>query len=422
MSPSPQNASGASRRFAQALLAPAIAFAVLYSAAWARGQKPAPATPGQKAKPAPRPMRPEDLTLARARWRVLGARPLGMYYYTGDSRALDSLRNNAVEMTLLAPQCFSLDADGIVRGQVPPPVTEIARRANLPLMPLVVNPGFDRGIARAVLRNPKAQERVIAYLAYLAHRDNYLGWQLDLEFLDPADKDLYSRFVARVAARLHQDRRLLSVAVVPRFSDVYPGTDPTGEFHTSEWGAPFDYRALGRVADFLTVMTYDHHHGDGPPGPIAGHDWVRAALEYALARVPRAKLLLGIPFYGREWIQNGKATTTRSLAFKDASDLLQQRQIEPQWDTRWQTPWFQFRDAAGLHTAWFEDRRSLEEKLKLMRQFQLRGFAAWRLGVEDPQFWELAEALREKPPRAHPATQGKRKERATPGSSSSRSQ
>jgi spore germination protein YaaH len=230
----------------------------------------------------------------------------------------------------------------------------------------------------------------VTYLAYLAKRDNFVGWQLDLEYIDPEDKSYYTQFVQRAAARLHRDGRLLSIAVVPRFSDVYPDTDPSREFHSGEWGAPYDFRPLGRVVDFMTLMTYDHHSSNTPPGPVAGYDWVKAALEYATSRVPRQKILLGIPFYGREWIQSGDVTSARTLAFAEAENRLEQLSIERLWHERWRTPWFQYSSDSGLHTGWYEDSMSLEAKLELMQKYHLRGFAAWRLGFEDPKFWTLA--------------------------------
>jgi spore germination protein YaaH len=347
----------------------------------------------------PKPAGPADQKRVTSsnpdRRRVLSAHPLGMYYYYDDSLGLESLSAHAAEMTLLGPQCFFVDADGTVRGGVSPQVAEIARRAGLPLMPLVVNPGFGRPGASKMLRSAKLRERAVTYLAYLAKRDNYAGFQLDLEYIDPADKALYTRFVERAAARLHARGRLLSVAVVPRFSDTYPDRSLTREFHTGEWGAPYDYRALGRIADFITLMTYDHHGSATPPGPVAGYEWQKAALDYAVMRIPRAKLLLGIPFYGREWVETPQGTTSSSLAFKDVKPLLERPDAKPRWDERWRTTWLQFREGATQHTAWFDDQRSLREKLQLMKLYHLRGFAAWRLGVEDPQFWPMAAEFKQ---------------------------
>lgn len=347
---------------------------------------------GQASRPVRKLAEKSDTARRAARQRVLGARPLRMYYYLDDSRGLKSLNEHAAEITLLGPQCFWADAEGFVHGTLPAQLAESARRTRLPIMPLLINPGFDRLTASAMLRNPKAQERAVTYLAYLAKRDNYVGWQLNLERIDPADKHLYTRFVRRVAARLHRDGRLLSVAVVPRFSDQYPDNGPA-EFRTGEWGAPYDFPALGQVVDFLVLMTYDQHTNATPPGPVAGHAWMREALDYAVTRVPRGKLLLGIPFYGREWVETAAGTLSRAMTYDDLSPLLARPGVEVQWDERWRTPWVQCREGQQVRTVWFDDIRSFREKIQLVRQYRLRGFAAWRLGTEDPQFWSVAAAV-----------------------------
>jgi spore germination protein YaaH len=312
-----------------------------------------------------------------------------MYYSTEDTSGLASVEKNAALITLLGPQCFAVDSEGIVRGGVSATLAELARRLKLPVMPLVVNPGFDRSIATALLRDPRKQERAASYLAYLASRENFSGWQLDLEYIDPADKARYSAFVRRVAAKLHRDGRLLSLAVTPRFSDQYPDTRDA-EFRTGEWGAPFDLRALGQSVDFIVLMTYDHHGTTTPPGPVAGYEWARAAIEYAARRVPSQKLVMGIPFYSREWVETANGVLSRSLNFSSLQTLLGRPETQLQWDERWRAPWLQFRDGTEVHTVWFDDRRSYKEKLELVHRYRLRGFAAWRLGTEDPQFWDVA--------------------------------
>jgi spore germination protein YaaH len=339
--------------------------------------------------------------LKAARKRVLGARPLALYYCTADPHGLGSLKARAAEMTVLAPQSFKVDPDGVVRGEIPADLLEAARAANLPVMPLVVNGGFDRSTASALLRSRKNQERAATFMAYLAKRDNYVGWQLDLENIDPADKALYAQFVRRVATKLHASGRLISIAVVPRFSDRYPDKR-TAEFRTGQWGAPFDFRAIGQVVNFVVLMTYDHHTTGTRPGPVAGYAWLKEALDYAVRRVPRWKLVLGIPFYGREWVETAHGTLSRSLPFRDLQPLLERPGVEIQWDERWRAPWFQFRVGPELHTVWFDNRRSFKEKLDLVRQYRLRGFAAWRLGSEDPEFWTVAAEMFKQPRTAAP--------------------
>jgi spore germination protein YaaH len=341
----------------------------------------------RRAVPADTEKTAAEAALARARARVLKAYPLAMFYYSNDSLGLESLQAHSRAMTVLAPQCYTLDRKGALHGQLPAGILEVTRRTGLPLMPLVTNNGFDRASAHALLHNAPAQARAVTNLAQLAEREQYVGWQLDFEGFAPADKLAYTRFVARVAARLHHDRRLLSVAVAPRFSDTFPETSPQG-FHTGEWGAAFDYRGLGRVGDFLVLMAYDQHTPTTPPGPVASYEWTKAALDYAVHRVPPFKILLGVPFYGREWDETLGATTSHSLAYKDLKPFLEDLASDRHWDDLARASWFQLREGDVLRTAWFDDAHSLREKLALALLYHLRGYAAWRLGVEDPKFWQ----------------------------------
>ena len=38
---------------------------------------------------------------------------------------------------------------------------------------------------------------------------------------------------------------------------------------------------------------------------------------------------------------------------------------------------------------WMEEERSIEEKLKLMKQYELAGAASWKLGFERPGIWDI---------------------------------
>jgi spore germination protein YaaH len=369
---------------------------------------------GRARKIASKPGRAANRSTTATHRISLSARPLGMYYYSDDSHGAASLHAHLSRIKLLAPQCFSIDGEGTVRGSIPAPVLDAARRQGIPIMPLLYNRGFDRASVTAMLQSASARSRAIAYMAYLGRVNNLAGFQIDLENADPAAGSLLTSFVEAAAARMHRDGRLLSVAVVPRLSDAPfvsgPATarepaasDSSNEsrvvpagMHTSEWAAPFDYRALSRAADFLVVMAYDHFNRNTRPGPIADHAWVKKVLDYAVARVPRSKLLLGLPLYGREWTESEQGISARTLSFKDVEGLTGTHKVRPRWDPAWRAPGFQFRDASGLHTVWFEDTRSLTDKFNLVREYNLRGFAAWRLGDDSPAFWGLVARARPK--------------------------
>ncbi len=321
-----------------------------------------------------------------------------MFYYSGDAAGLESLQAHWRQIDVLAPQCYWIEPEGFVHGDLPARLQSFPELARVPLMPLLFDRDFDRETLTSFLHSPRAQMRAIESSALLARRDRALGIQVDLETINPEDRVLFSRFILHLAERLHRDGRLLSVAVVPRFEGA-GAAEPRG-------AQAFDYRALGQAADFLTVMTYDQSTRNGPPGPVAGYEWVERAVDYAVRHVARSKIVLGIPLYGRDWEED--AGESRSLTADDVDALLARPGVEKIWSERWRAPWIRYFQEGAEHTAWFEDRRSWEEKLRLVREYHLRGFAAWRLGAEGPEFWSLLkpatprrapEGLQERPAR-----------------------
>jgi spore germination protein len=334
--------------------------------------------------------RNERLAVKAMRDRVMAARPLAMYYTTGGTFGLDSVLQHASDMTILAPQCYWLDQNGNVQGSIPASTLDAARQTKLPVMALLYNQDFDRGIASTLLHDRPLQKRVIKYLAAVAQREDLLGFQLDLENIDPADINLYTRFVHDAAKEFHHDGRLLSVAVVPRFLNSVPG----------QWAAAYDYSGLGHAADFLTLMAYDNSGRLGRPGPIAGYDWVKNALEYARRRVPTDKLLLGIALYGREWADDGHSLQAHTMPYPQTRALLNRLSLTPRWDEKHRSPWFEYQASGTVRSVWYENARSIQEKLKLLERYRLRGFAAWRLGMEDPRIWPMVTAMRESQPQS----------------------
>lgn len=331
---------------------------------------------------------------AALRLRISRKRPLRLYYYVDDAQGFASLQEHAREIDVLAPQSFWIDPQGSVRGALPARIEPIIRRSGLPVMPLVFNREFNRATVQTVLRSAAARRRAMIDIARLARLDSVVGVQIDFENIDPADRERYSSFVRQLAATLHREGKLLSVALVPRFSSFPSGAHSS--VHASKtaqgaWAAAFDYRALGRAADFVTVMAYDHSGREDPPGPIAGLNWVNRALAYATSQIPSCKILLGIPLYGREWINAAGKYDTRSVTFSDVHRILTQYGIEPLWDAQWQEPWFRYRAAGTLRTIYYENRRSLRGELELISRYHLRGYAAWRMGDEDPAFWTVSK-------------------------------
>ena len=126
---------------------------------------------------------------------------------------------------------------------------------------------------------------------------------------------------------------------------------------------------------------------------------MRNALDYAISRVSPNKLLLGVALYGREWTNNGRRTEAHTMPYPETRSLLNRLSLTPQWDEKQRSPWFKYRTGGTIRSVWYENARSVEEKLRLLERYRLRGFAAWRLGMEDPHIWSMVPAMQENQPR-----------------------
>ena len=154
----------------------------------------------------------------------------------------------------------------------------------------------------------------------------------------------------------------------------------------------YDYQAIGRLADQFILMAYDQHHRLGPPGPIAGYNWVATALEETLSLVPAPKVWLGLPLYHRDWGEAGSSTGSHA----EALSHLEQGGGEMQWDELAREAWFSTTRDGAVQTTWLENSRSIAEEIGLAKRYHLGGVAAWRLGQEDPEVWDVLEQYRTK--------------------------
>ena len=70
--------------------------------------------------------------------------------------------------------------------------------------------------------------------------------------------------------------------------------------------------------------------------------------------------------------------------------MAQSQQANILWDDSSQAPYFQYRDTGNRgHEVWFENAFSLGNKLDLVDEYDLKGIAIWRLGMEDPGVWDV---------------------------------
>lgn len=321
-----------------------------------------------------------------------------LFYYVDNEAAYNSLVKHIDQISILGPQVYSVDSAGIVWGSVDPRVVALTKAHGVKLMPLVVNENFNQPELHRLLSDTVARNRATRTLADICRANGYWGIQFDVEDIAIQDRDRFTEWFADAARALHGVHCTLSIAIVPRFSDHADVTTYDRFLHDS-WRGGYDFAALGRLADFVSLMTYSQHTRRTPPGPVAGVPWMREAMDHALQYIPASKISLGIPTYGQYWYAEGDAGTSdrarvtgHSVNWSWGAGLAARNGATMQWDDQAQVPYAHFSNGGTYEWVFLENARSFEAKLALARQTKARGFSVWVLGLEDERIWDQLPA------------------------------
>ena len=324
------------------------------------------------------------LTVPSTLTQVEPGRMVQMYYVnTDDGHA--SLFAHLKQIDVLSPAWYDANADGTITGYARRDVIDAAHANGIAIIPLVVNKDVDPDVAHAILADPARRAALANNLVNEAKTYGYAGFQLDFEQIPWTDRDLLTALVQDCAAAFHTAGLNLSIAVIPRL----PGDDAASGtlldyFH--QWSGAYDFAALAKAADFLSFMTYDEHNGVTPPGPVSGTPWMRRALEFSMQGVPAEKATVGLPTYYHDWTGIGRLT---SSSYADAMILAQRYGASPVLDASEEELHFGYVAYGVHHELWIQSTDTLRRKLPLMYEYGLKGISVWRLGFEDPSFWNL---------------------------------
>ena len=114
---------------------------------------------------------------------------------------------------------------------------------------------------------------------------------------------------------------------------------------------------------------------------VAPINKVREVVEYALTRIPKEKINLGIPNYGYDWslpyVRGTTAATT--IGNIEAVTIAANNGAVIQFDETAQSPYFTYEKDGIEHEVWFEDARSMQAKFNLVQEYDLHGMGYWQI-------------------------------------------
>ena len=301
------------------------------------------------------------------------------FYVSWDAESRASLAQHVNSLDVVAPQWFTMkDAAGDIDiTDDPQAVAVISAAAHPPaVLPVVHNytqGSFNAGIAEALLRNPAAQDRLIATLVAQAQKKDYSGYVLDIENIPANALPRYPAFIAKVKA-----------ALAPLGREVWV----TAPFDDDDW----PLKAMQDASDTLMLMAYDQHWQTGQPGPTAGEDWFEKYLDSRLSKLDPDRLIMALGSYGYDWAQQGKAFKDAAdpVTFHEAIQTANDSGVDIVMDDDALNPHYGYIDDEGLkHQVWFLDATTVFNQIKVTDPWRPRGYALWRLGSEDPGVWSL---------------------------------
>ncbi|WP_227793272.1 S-layer homology domain-containing protein [Paenibacillus guangzhouensis] len=308
-------------------------------------------------------------------------------YFGKPDQYLQAVNQTKGSLDMVSPSYFDLNDNGSLQltDAVDPKFVEEMHKQGMKVVPFLSN-HWDRKLGIAALNN---REALTKQIAAAIEKYNLDGVNVDIENVTEKQRDDYTALVKMLRAAIPANKEV-SVAVA---------ANPDG--WNTGWHGSYDYAALGKVSDYLMLMTYDESYEGGEPGPVASLPFVKKSIEYALKHVPSDKIVMGIPFYGRYWKSDG---SIQGLGIQNTvvNSLIEKYNGKVVFDAASQSPKATFtipasdpgasvhgkRITAGTYTVWYENEQSIKAKLGLVQKYNLKGAGNWSLNEESGNTWD----------------------------------
>jgi spore germination protein YaaH len=243
----------------------------------------------------------------------------------------------------------------------------------------------------AIVRNPDAQKQLRREIKRLIILRDLDGINIDFEFAHGDDEELsdaYFYFIAELFTSLRQEFPDLVLSF-----DEFPNTI----VHANE----DPVQSALAASDYYLIMGYDFHAGrsgnSGPVAPLRGKDGeinsLAGTLDVAKQRYHMAEFILGIPLYGYQW--QTETAERNSIVIPNTAEVVTYDQSktfpssEVQWDELAQSPWYHYEEEGNQYQVYFENSRSIREKIRLAEEYGLSGVGFWAIDMvaDSPDVW-----------------------------------
>ena len=248
----------------------------------------------------------------------------------------------------------------------------------------------------AFFNNPDAQQTLIDNCITLLQERGATGINLDFEALPSSLGDEYTDFTANLDAQLEA---------------ALPEAELSMATYAVNWSNTYEVTELNNYLDFFMVMTYDYYwNGSSYAGPVGSFYSMTSSFDYNFSRsvsyyesqgVPPAKILTGIPYYGRIWKTQGPIAPSPTIGNATAKTYAYFRNNSSghfttdnkKWEENSFAPYYSYQSGSSWYQAFIDDVHSLGKRYDVVNRRGLGGIGIWALGYDNgyDELWDLIE-------------------------------
>ena len=310
------------------------------------------------------------------------ARPITIgFYTTWSDESAPSLVKHINQLDWVAPTTLAIDTNGKVvvhedRALRRILLSNMHRPLVMPVLQNVIGDNFAGEATQALLRSPARRKTLIAALEDYLDRTGDGGVMFDFENLAAADMPRYRELIAEANTAFDKKGKLVTVTLPLE-------------------GEGWSPAQFAQVSDKVILMAYDEHWQSGTAGPIASNDWFTRKVSAALKSMPADKAIIALGSYAYDWKAGQKGAN--GLTVEEAWLTAHDSRATPNFDRASGNSGFSYEEADQRHDVWLLDAAASWNQLRILSHLGAGSIALWRLGSEDPGFWNVLAAWRTDP-------------------------
>ncbi|MBP8034119.1 MAG: hypothetical protein KAZ71_05940, partial [Bacteroidia bacterium] len=210
--------------------------------------------------------------------------------------------------------------------------------------------------------SPTAQQTFITNAINLLNsRPGSNGINIDFEGMGAGDKTPFTAFMTNLCNQVHAANSNYKVTMA---------------LYAVDWNGTFDIAALNPLVDNFIIMGYDYYYSGsaqaGPEAPLYNfqtgyNQTLSKSITYYLKQgATKNKLLLGLPWYGREWetiAATAPSNTTGGFTSSRLYNYVRNNSAtyslaNKNWDSNSFNPFYSYVTGASTRQCWIDDNYS----------------------------------------------------------------